>query len=66
MLKNVMPLTLEDESHDWSENFILMESMLKQFHDAKLKGDERRAAFILVEADAVMLELRRANARSRV
>ena len=64
MLKNRMPLTLEDEYEvDWSEHYITLQSMLAQFHDAKLKGDEKRAGFILVEADAVMLELRRANAK---
>ena len=59
-----MPLPPDDEpAHDWSELFIELESMLKQFHDAKLMGDQRRASYILVEADQVMLELRRANAK---
>lgn len=64
MLKNRIPLTPADEpAHDWSELFIELELMLKHFHDAKLSGEEKRAAYILVEADAVMLELRRANAK---
>ena len=64
MLRNEMHITNEDDyPKDWSEIFIMLESMLKQYHDAKLDGDEKRAGFVLVEADAVMLELRRANAR---
>lgn len=57
-----MPINELYDKQDWSEHYIILESMLKQYHDAKLAGDRKRAAFILVEADAVMLELRRANA----
>ncbi len=64
MLKNIMPLSpLDEPAHDWSEIYLELQSMLKDFHDAKLSGDQKRSEWILVEADNVFLELRRANAR---
>ncbi len=50
MLKNVMPLTIDDETQsDWSEYHIIAEKTLKKFNDAMLSGKPRDALHLSLD-----------------
>ena len=50
MLKNVIPLTQDDEPKaDWSEWHILAEKTLKRYNDAMLKGNHREALHLALD-----------------